>query len=130
MNNLIGGAESLSILQEIKNLKQENELLSSTLDMVNAKIDSMSRSSKILFKDSFDYELGTPITFNPISDQGYLVICLPTYHNINTFAYIIQLIRLKPGEKSFSVNVLWRYDGVPTTSGTFDLQFIFIPVQI
>lgn len=130
MGNMLGGAENLSLLQEIAKLRKENNQVRSDLKLANEKIDMMSNTSRVLFMTCYNYTLKTPIEFNPISDNGYFVICFPDYHNINTFNYNIQLIRVWPNEKSFSVDVLWNYNGTPTTKGTYDLELIFIPIQI
>lgn len=94
----------------------------------NGKLNTDMLDAKIRITGAYNYDIGSPITFDKISDNGYFGLVLPAYHTINTFSFNVSYIHVAPGADHFSILSLFKNDGTQIASGKVDVLIILFPV--
>lgn len=84
--------------------------------------------AKIRITSAYNYDIGSPITFDRISDNGYFGLVLPAYHTVNTFDFNVSYVHVEPRADHFSILSLFKNDGSQVVSGKVDVLIILFPV--
>lgn len=109
-----------------KSLKNQVAELNSALDTTKSTLNSYISTNKIQKKLTTNYAIGTELAIAP-SSNSRLALIIPTFGNINSFAYNVQILTVVPNSSKMKIQWLAKNDGTIVRSGNVDLEIILFP---
>lgn len=100
--------------------------LNSALDTTKSTLNSYISTNKIQKKLTTNYAIGTELAIAP-SSNSRLALIIPTFGNINSFAYNVQILTVVPNSSKIKIQWLAKNDGTIVRSGNVDLEIILFP---
>lgn len=100
--------------------------LNSALDTTKSTLNSYISTHKIQKTTVRNYAIGTGLSITP-SSNSRLALITPTFGNINSFAYNVQILPVVPNSNTLTIQWLAKNDGTIVRSGNVDLEIMLFP---
>ena len=100
--------------------------LNSDLDTTKSTLNSYISTHKIQKTTVRNYAIGTGLSITP-SSNSRLALITPTFGNINSFAYNVQILPVVPNSNTLTIQWLAKNDGTIVRSGNVDLEIMLFP---
>ncbi|WP_270601556.1 hypothetical protein [Anaerostipes hominis (ex Lee et al. 2021)] len=100
--------------------------INSDLDTTKSTLNSYISTHKIQKTTVRNYAIGTGLSITP-SSNSRLALITPTFGNINSFAYNVQILPVVPNSNTLTIQWLAKNDGTIVRSGNVDLEIMLFP---
>ena len=100
--------------------------LNSALELTKLSLNSYISAHKIQKTSIRNYAIGTELAITP-SSNSRMALIIPTYGNINSYAYNVQILTVVPNSNTLTIPLLAKNDGTVVRSGNVDLEVILFP---
>lgn len=130
-NDEIIGATAENILiginrYTVDSIRSDIAELNSALDTTKSTLNSYISTHKIQKTTVRNYAIGTGLSITP-SSNSRLALITPTFGNINSFAYNVQILPVVPNSNTLTIQWLAKNDGTIVRSGNVDLEIMLFP---
>ena len=110
----------------VTTVAEELDQLNSDLDTTKSTLNSYISTHKIQKTTVRNYAIGTGLSITP-SSNSRLALITPTFGNINSFAYNVQILPVVPNSNTLTIQWLAKNDGTIVRSGNVDLEIMLFP---
>lgn len=102
--------------------------LNSALETTKSYLNSYIGGHKIQKKSARNYAIGTELDIT-LSSSSRMALIIPTYGNINSYSYNVQMLTVIPNANTLTIPHLAKNDGSIVRSGNVDLDIILFPLD-
>lgn len=100
--------------------------LNSALETTKVSLNSYIGAHKIQKTGARNYAIGTELAITP-SSNSRMALIIPTYGNINSYAYNVQMLAVSPNTNALIIPLMAKNDGTIVRSGNVDIEVILLP---